>query len=152
MVRNADLNDLEAIVNLWQQMSTLHESYDTSYSLKEDACDKFKLFAETVIMDNEKLSIVFDDGNVDGYLFAEIINQPPVYFDKRIGMITEISITKVKRRSGIGNILVQYAENWFINRGITIIDCHVASKNPISTSFWTKNKYMEYSKICRKNL
>jgi hypothetical protein len=33
-----------------------------------------------------------------------------------------------------------------------ILDCQVASRNPISSNFWEKNGYIEHSKICRKLL
>ena len=150
MIRNAKKEDITAIVELWFQMSRLHDSLDHSFILKPEAKDIFKQYAEKIIEDNEKLTIVYCADNIEGYLFAEIINQPPVYIDEEIGIINEISVSEKNRRKGIGEILLKYSEDWFKERGIKRIDCQVATKNIISTSFWKKNNYIEYSKNCSK--
>jgi ribosomal protein S18 acetylase RimI-like enzyme len=135
MIRKASPSDLEAILELWQQMSRLHEQLDDSFKLKEGAVDTYKLYAKKVIEDSNILSVVFDDGSVIGYLFAEIFSQPPVYHNEKIGMITEICVDKRYRRDGVGNDLLKHAEKWITDQDVTIIDCQVASMNPISRNF-----------------
>lgn len=152
MVREAKIEDLQAILGLWQQMSKLHEDYDNSFKLKENAVDLFQMYAETVINSEGKLSIVYCDEEVVGYLFAEIIDQPPVYIDDKIGLISEISVGKDFRRKGYGDKLVKYAEDWFSKQDINIIDCQVAVQNPISTKFWLKKGYIGHSLMSRKNI
>lgn len=152
MVREARITDLQAILGLWQQMSKLHEDYDSSFKLKENAVDLFKMYAETVIKSEDKLSIVFCDEDVVGYFFAEIMDLPPVYIDEKIGLISEISIDKDCRKRGYGDKLVQYAENWFTEQDIKIIDCQVAVRNPISSKFWYKKEYIGHSLMSRKNI
>lgn len=150
MIRKAKKEDLNKIADLWEQMSSMHDSLDDSFRMKKGAKEKFKSYAETVIQDSTKLSIVYDDNGILGYLFAEITEQPPVYNEEQIGIISEVSVDSVNRRSGIGLKLLQYSENWFKEKGIRRIDCQVATKNPISRNFWTKNGFVEHSKICSK--
>lgn len=184
MIRNANKKDLNKIVDLWLQMSLMHESLDDSFKLKKGAQEKFKNYASNVIEDKEKLTIVYysvgglipsksplskgklkgdlqlnanhllntksDEEQVLGYLFAEIIVQPPVYYDEKIGLISEISVDDANRRKGIGEKLLQYSESWFKEKGVKRIDCQVASKNLVSTNFWDKNGFVEHSRICSK--
>lgn len=152
MIRCASKNDLDRIVDLWLQMSSMHESQDDSFSLKPGAEKHFKVYAGEVIEDVEKLAVVYDDEEVLGYLFAEIVSQPPVYQYEQIGFISEVSVDEGARRRGIGEKLLHYSEDWFNERGVSRIDCQVAAKNPISTNFWNKNGYVEHSRICSKLL
>ena len=150
MIRNANKNDLNGIVELWLQMSSLHASHDASFNLKQNAQNLFKDYAKEIIEDNDKLTIVYYDNSVLGYLFAEILNQPPVYLDEQIGLISEVSFHGDARRRGIGKKLLEHAENWLREKSVKRIDCQVATKNPISTNFWNKNGYLAHSKICSK--
>ena len=150
MIRNANKKDLKKIADLWLQMSSMHENLDESFRLKHDARERFRNYASNVIEDKNKLTIVFEDREVLGYLFAEIINQPPVYYEEKIGFISEISVDTNKRRTGIGEKLLKYSENWFREEGAKRIDCQVAAKNPVSTTFWEKHGYVEHSRICSK--
>ena len=152
MIRNAAIKDLPGIVDLWFEMSTLHDELDESFRLRSNAKDIFQKYAQSVLEDESKLSIVYEteDGEVVGYMFAEVIEQPPVYELEKIGFIGEVSVALDYRREGVGKLLLERTKEWFLNQGITRIDCHVAVKNSISQGFWKKNGFVEYMETCSK--
>lgn len=152
MIRPAVPNDIDAIVLLWEQMSIMHEIFDSAFALKRAAAEQYKPYAESVIADSNKLMLVYQNDIIDGYLNAEVTNQPPVFAEEKVGVINELSIDEKCRRKGIGEALVNKAEEWFHQRGIKSIRCQVATKNPLSTNFWAKIGYQEYIKICMKKI
>ncbi|MCG8701457.1 MAG: GNAT family N-acetyltransferase [Bacteroidales bacterium] len=152
MIRSARKSDLQYILLLWKELAEYHEKYDDVFALKPGAEEKFKQYAQSVFESSKKLSIVYDDGEIKGYLFAEILAQPPVYRVETVGIISEIAVFERFRRMGIGVALVKAAEKWFQGEGIYHIDCQVAVKNPISPNFWKKLGYEPHSFICRSNL
>ena len=79
-----------------------------------------------------------------GYVFADILDYPPVYQEKRYIEIYEMVVRKDQRRKGIGKIMLQDVLHWAKEKGITRVECKVATANPISQGFWNKNGFRSY--------
>ncbi len=61
-----------------------------------------------------------------------------------IGII-EIVVQKDQRRKGIGEVMLKDVLSWAEEKGITRVECKVATANPISQGFWKKNGFRSYS-------
>lgn len=67
-----------------------------------------------------------------------IEEKPPVYPTPAFGYVDNLCIMESYQRQGIASKLVQHTKEWFVQKGITRMECFVATKNPTSTSFWRK--------------
>jgi GNAT superfamily N-acetyltransferase len=152
-LRPAAEDDLEAIVYLWQEMMDLHIEQDAVFTLREDAADVYETYARGWIKDGAKLTLAAEeDGEVVGYIFAEITTPPPVYPGEKWGAISELSVSEMHRKSGIGTELLHEAERWFFKNNIHRVECRVGIKNPVSQKFWKKHGYTGYIEVCTKEL
>ncbi len=143
MIRRAEATDLKAILDLWLEMSLLHEKYDSYFKLREDAFFIYEEYAVDFVSNKEKLSIVCEEDGIVGYLFAEKRLRSPVYDDEITGNICDISVSEKHRRQGIGRELLRYAENWFYFQDVKKIELTAAVNNPVSMNFWKKAGYLQ---------
>ena len=128
-----------------------HIERNEIYALDYDAENIYRKFFLANLEDSEKKFIVFEsDRGIEGFLSAEITDIPPIYLHSRIGVINELAVEDASRRSGVGEKLLTHAEEWFKSNDIWRIECQVSVANEVSQSFWEKQGFMPYNKLCVK--
>ena len=153
MIREANVDDIPSIVDLWEEMMNFHIQKSSIYEIKADARQIYEFYLKNILKSHKSIILVCEIKNkVVGYLMAEESQLPPVYKEDKIGTIVEICITEKHRNKGIGEELVAEIEKWFINKDITTIECVISDFNEISKGFWFKNKYTPYNLICFKKI
>jgi len=153
LIRPAEADDLDGIVYLWQEMMDLHIEQDATFTLRENAVDVYRPYAEDCIGNGAKLTLAAEEhGEVIGYLFGEIISPAPVYPGRKWGFINEISVSEMHRNMGLGTELLHQAERWFFKNDVERIECRIGINNPISQRFWKKHGYTGYMEVCMKEL
>lgn len=145
-LRKAVLSDITEITELWKDMMDFHQGQDGYYTLDENAKRSYQKYVEENIRNKSKyLKVCLDDKNeLIGYLFADIYEYPPIYPVKKYIEINEMVVRKDQRRKGIGKIMLQDVLDWAKEKGITRVECKVATLNPISQGFWNKNRFRAY--------
>lgn len=127
-------------------MMDLHQDHDRYFILDEDAAKAYQKYAETNIGSESKYFKVClnNENKIIGYLFADIFEYPPIYPVRRYLEIIEMVVRKDQRRKGIGRIILQDVLYWAREKGITRVECKVATANPISQGFWKKSGFRTY--------
>ncbi len=152
MIREANKSDIDAIIDLWQELMDFHIERSDLYQMKPDAREIYSEYLNDVLKSPDYIPLVFENKNqILGYLIATESNDPPVY-EGTAGLILELSITEKYRNKGIGEELVSGIEKYFQNKGINRIECMVSNFNEISKAFWSKNGYNTYNIMCVKLL
>lgn len=152
MIREAAKDDIEAIMDLWQEMMDFHIRRSKLYEMKLDARDIYSEYIKDILKSPDYMVLIYElENNILGYLIATESDDPPVY-KETIGIISELSVAESYRNKGIGKSLLHYAEKIFINKGIKRIECMISNFNEVSKSFWKKNKYKPYNLMCVKIL
>ncbi len=146
-LRQAVSSDLNVVAELWKNMMLLHQNYDSYFSLKEKAEEAYRNYAEENIQSKSKFfKVCLDEkNNIVGYVLADIIEYPPIYPVKKYIEIIEMVVRKDQRRKGIGEAMLKDVLSWAKEKGITRVECKVATANPISQGFWKKNGFRSHS-------
>jgi len=153
MIREANIDDINAIVELWEEMMNFHIQKSGLYEIKPDARQIYAYYLKEIIKSHESIVLVYEiENKIIGYLMAEEALNPPVYKETRIGTIVEICVTENYRNKGIGEELLTKIEKWFLDKGINRVECLVSDFNEISKGFWFKNDYKPYNLMCVKRL
>jgi len=152
MIREANNDDMDAIIGLWQEMMDFHIEKSDLYQIKPDARDIYSKYLKDVLKSPDYVVLVFEDNNeILGYLIATESDDPPVY-EGTAGLILELCVNEKHRNKGIGEELVYKIEKYFKNKDIKRIECMVSDFNEISKGFWFKHEYKPYNLMCVKIL
>jgi ribosomal protein S18 acetylase RimI-like enzyme len=144
-IREATAEDINAMVELWQEFMDFHRSRDNHFSRTPDGHERWTEFATKNMAKDDWLVIVAEvDGTVAGYCMATILDNPPVIPTRQYGYIQEVAVASGNRRSGIATALFKHAEQWLLSKGMTRIELDVSATNEVSTAFWRHIGFGDY--------
>ena len=145
-IKKASHKNADSIKNLWCEFMDFHERYDTVYKRAGKGADLFGQFVDKQISDRNALVLVAQiNKEICGYLLARIEYRPPVFAERKHGVIYDVAVSGKFRRKGIGEKLYNESLEWFRKRKVTRVELTVATSNPVSMRFWTKLGLKTYS-------
>ena len=103
-----------------------------SYSARE--LDRYVSQAKSITW------VAEDDTGLVGFL---ILAQEP----QMVGHIITIDVIESRRRSGIGNMLMDAAEKWGVRKGLRLIYLETADDNHAAQSFYTVRGYAKVDEV-----
>jgi len=134
LLRQASLDDLEQIFDLWCQMQYPHEQYHPNYYPLADRRtveEKTKVHLSSLIEDSEVLFLIADvDGTLVGYCIATTQTKPPVFKPVIQLMLQQAVIRTSRRRQGVFRMLYNQTVSWGRSRGASQVELTVDCKNP----------------------
>ncbi len=146
LVRNARQEDLDALVELWVELTDFHRQLDSYYTARADANQKMaEYFAKQIDSDRAVVLVAEVDHAIAGYLMADIAHPPPVFEGPDYVMITDTCVRASVRRRGVGAKLVTTLMSVARERRIERVDVGYAACNALSTAFWTKMGFEPFS-------
>ena len=114
IVRRAGRRDLEAIQSLWERLRELQVKADARLVPAAAAERLVAEHREVVLGDpNTSFLVAEEQGEVLGYLHAQIEQGDPIYALERYGTIVDLFVLESRRREGIGQQLLQSCLEWF---------------------------------------
>jgi ribosomal protein S18 acetylase RimI-like enzyme len=136
-IRLATRTDLDAIEALWREMMDFQAACDDYFIMSPQAEVRHQVYMSGLIQDDDQRVFVTDyDGQLLGFLNAEINAFPPIYPHQNYGHIDSLLVTKSDRHKGVERRLMEAALAWFHENGLHRVECAVAVENPLSQGFW----------------
>lgn len=150
-IREATVQDLPAILDLWCEFMDLHADLDEHFRRAEDGTDRFRIYLESRIEEKDSQLLVADiKSTVVGYALGRIQEYPRVLKDRRHGRITDLAVQTKSRRQGIGSSLYESLVDWFRSREIQRVEISVVPSNKAAKSFWVgKGFYIFHASLAR---
>ena len=146
-IRPAQAEDLEAILDLWEELMHHHARLDPRFQPAEDARDVFRETMLEWIKDEVRRVLVAakDDGELVGYAVAVIAENPPIYELRHYAHVSDICVAPIWRRRGLGRRLFAALRTWFLQRGVGVVRVSVAALNLDSLAFWRKMGFRDHT-------
>jgi ribosomal protein S18 acetylase RimI-like enzyme len=145
-IRRATPEDLEAVLDLWQEMMDYHASLDRRFQQVADSRDHFRMtLREWMADDTQRVLVAVDDGEIVGYTIGRIAENPPMFQVRFLGHVSDICVAREQRRQGIGRKLFSALLNWFRRQGLPVVQLSVAAANPVSQAFWREMGFQDYT-------
>lgn len=136
-IRPARSDDIQHILELWDELMTLHESLDQRFTRRSGATEPFEVFVRHNVDSEAAIVLVAEvEDAVVGWCMAVEAELPPVFDVKPIGEIYDLVVTAGKRRQGIGRRLVDEVCGWARERDLGRIDLRASVRNPEALGFW----------------
>ncbi len=136
-VRKAKEQDLEAVLDLWQEMMDHHARLDERLQTVPEARDYFRdTLREWMGQRERRVLVGVADRQIVGYAIGAIAENPPIFTPRRYGHVSDICVDPAWRRQGLGHRLFAGLRTWFRQQGVTVVQLHVAARNPAGRAFW----------------
>ena len=99
--------------------------------------EAYKKVVSAFLFDEGKaVFIAKNEKEIVGIVTASIINNGPLQGNKKIGLISTITVLPLYRRKGIGKELCQQITEWFSGQEVEEVTLFNTVKNELSKTFW----------------
>jgi GNAT superfamily N-acetyltransferase len=150
ILREAQRQDIPAIVALWEEMMDFHHAHDPRFRFAPNAARELQRQINAAIRSRSAHVLVAESaGYVIGYILGELHVRKPIYPMGRYGFISDISVTQRWRRRGVGRALVESLLLWFRRCEVTAIELFISEANPISVKFWEAMGFRPFLRMLR---
>ena len=144
-VLEADSAHIPSLLELWKELMTFHEPFDSLFTMSESAVESMASHLERVISAEDYLVLIAQEGDsIVGYTIAQIASHPPVFVKPRHGLISDMAVAQASRRLGHGESMLERSIAWFHEHGVDRVELRVAAKNSVANSFWEKHGFNDY--------
>ena len=138
MIRTANKNDIQRIIELLHQVNMVHhvlrpdlfKPYTTKYNAQE---------LESLLSNQSKPIFVYDDGEVRGYAFCQISE------------VKDICVDEVSRGKHVGKSLYEYVHDYARSIGCHHITLNVWEGNDAALNFY-RNMGMKVQKTTMETI
>lgn len=151
-VRPARLEDLSAIGRLYGDLYGLLQGMGLPFSLDDVGLQELL----PVLLKSKMCCLAVSEapcGEICGFLSAAITRMDrKLQFQGKnlMGKINDICVDEAYRGQGVAGALLQYAEAWMEDSGITICESEIVLQNARSLGFFQKNGYQPFCTLTYK--
>jgi|GEM_PF-848070 len=139
LIRKAGRRDLEHIQSLWQSLRELQAKVDARLTPSKDAAQVVREHREVILADPRTAFFVADEqGQLIGYLHAQIETNDPIYDPPRFGRIVDLVVREERRNEGVGTRLLEYCKEWFASHGLSEYRVTVPVQQPEAQRFFAR--------------
>lgn len=152
MIRKANKNDIQRIIELLHQVNMVHhvlrpdlfKPYTTKYNEHE---------LENLLGNQNKPIFVYDDGEVRGYAFCQIseVKDNQLLEDVKTLYIDDICVDEVSRGKHVGKSLYEYVHDYARSIGCHHITLNVWEGNDAALNFY-RNMGMKVQKTTMETI
>lgn len=126
-VRHADVEDGEALLELWHGFTAHLAEHDERYRHREEANERWLSYFENQLVGAKYGTVVVADAGDElvGVLEARVTGGHPIFRLADHGSINGLYIREEYREEGIGRRLIEEAVDWFESRDRDLSFCRV---------------------------
>ena len=146
-IRRACPRDLDRVVTLWIGLTEHHAALEPRFALRAGAENDVGRLIGAQLRDPDVAIFVHEASDaapsvpgphpaLSGFCAVRIDRAPPILQETRRAEITDLGVSAVARRGGIGRELVAAAFAWAKDRGIARLEVRVAARNREGQAFW----------------
>lgn len=147
-IRKATLEDIKYMVRL----NDSHPSF-SSDSNHEWNKNSYERVAKKCIEEDNYLALVCEHENkVIAYLYAYHKKLHPSRKTDYLVEIESMAVDKNFHRQGIGSKLIEEAEKWAKEKGVTRMQVGTYAKNETAINFYEKNSFEKYKITLEKDI
>lgn len=156
MIRDANSDDLNDVVVLWEMLAHHHEELSDQFALAWDGKRKWSKYLEERFSEiSTKLIVAEEEGEIVGFMLCLLSPNTPVFKDRKIGVISDVYVLEERRRKGVAKNMLNRAIKWFEKNKVRSIQLGVAFDNFEARAAWRQvgfEPYIIYKRLDLKNL
>lgn len=154
-IRPARPQEIDRVAALWSLITDHHAALDPLFRMRRGPVAEGELreLLRALQRDPDAEILVFeDDGTPQGLCIVRIDHAPPILEETERAEITDVGVRPEWRRRGVARRLVEAAQRWVGERGVTRIEIQVAHGNVEGQAFWRAMGYGPLMDVLHKRL
>lgn len=154
-VRSARIQEMDRVAALWALITEHHAPLDPLFRMRRGPVAEGELreLLGLLFRDPDADVLVFDVGGIpEGLCIVRIDRAPPILEETERAEITDLGVRPALRRQGIATRLVEEAEIWVRDRGVSRLEIQVAHGNVEGQAFWRARGFGELMDVLHKRL
>ncbi len=146
-IREAVMEDVPAIVEIWKELMDFHKELDAIFSRSATGHERFAEFLTSNMEKEDSCVLVAADGeHIVGYCQATISKYPTVLVREKYVEIFDMAVTEKYQRLGIGRMIIDVLRRWYADKDVDRIELKYLTANKSAEEFWTKMGFKPYLK------
>ena len=122
-----------------------HEELSDQFALAWDGKRKWAKYLEERFSEiSTKLIVAEEEGEIVGFMLCLLSPNTPVYKDRKIGVVSDVYVLEVRRRTGVTKSMLNRAIKWFEKNKVRSIQLGVASDNLEARAAWRQMGFEPY--------
>lgn len=151
-IREATEADYQQLGQLFVEVDALHTQALPHVFQDPGEPARTKEFVANILTDEDAALFVAendDDGQLIGFVQVDIRKAPdvPVLVPRQLGWISDVVVKKGWQRFGVGRLLMEQAQQWVLERGVTVVQLVVWEFNREAIAFYEKLGYTTASRM-----
>lgn len=141
IIREAEIGDLHALATLLVAFNAVHASVlPCVYQPVIVDAETIDYLRRVMALEQTHVFVAVSDGQVAGMLILQRDTTPltPVHVPRQWISISAVVVGETVRRQGIGTALIQHAQAWALERGITTVELIVAEGNAAAIAWYER--------------
>ncbi|MGL4882573.1 MAG: GNAT family N-acetyltransferase [Waterburya sp.] len=152
IVRSAQLDDLQALMNLWRGFMEFHLQYESSFVLNETSERDYQIHLEKILFDPDWKVVVAEISEVIGFGSVTIQESSTVFGGRRYGFIDDVVVSENIRGKGVGQKLSENLIQWCKEKQVDEIQLRIAVSNSVADQFWKKLGFSDFMLTLKKSI
>jgi diamine N-acetyltransferase len=154
-IRRARETDYGPLCRLWDEVDWLHrQRLPAIYRQPAGPVREWDYFAGLLADETAAIFLAEQAGELLGFIHVLIVQARdiPLLVPRRFAVIDNLVVTERARRLGIGSLLMEEAEHWAREQGLTVIELTVYEFNQGAIALYEKAGYETLSRRMSKSL
>ena len=136
-IRDAREDDLDGVIDLWEQLADHHEMLSDQFALAPDSKRKWsKYLRERFEEISTKLIVAEEDGKIVAFMLCLLEPNYPILKERKIGVISDVYVRQERRRKGLAKKMLDVAVAWFKKNKVRTVRLNVAAENLEARAAW----------------
>lgn len=160
IIRKASSKDIPDLVKLGKQLLDLHTQFDRKYyELENNVEDLFRNWIISQIDQPNQFIFIAEEqnpalasGKIVGFISGFLKSLYPWFKTKYVGHISYLIVDPTCRNNGIGRLLEEETDKWFVSKNVKYIEVYVEEKNYTGQNAWTAYKFLPFKQFLRKEI
>jgi len=137
LVRRAERGDLEAVSLLCRRLLRFHEELDRRFRLDLVGMSCLREVLAPLLAEEGRAIFVAERGELLGFIMGRVVKS-------RYGFVDDIFVAEEARGQGIGRELFSCLSEWFGERGVRVVQLHVACSNEAAQGLWRSLGFQDF--------